>query len=236
MPKICIYLFIGLITCSMASCQSRSSKVEIMRQQKAERDSIKYVQTRQNLYYSDSLLQVLLPQVDPLMKKFVYQKNEKAEDHGHYVHRLLQTSSNSSRNFLQAYVDDNRATSFQSYYYGAKRHNQYKVRLSVGEDYVEKEGSNHAFQLEGWHEILTIDGEHAIQLLSFISNHMEDRIYVQSIGEQTVAYVLSASEKKALNDTYQLAVLMRDVDALERAIHVADLQIQKYEKKQLNCK
>jgi len=101
---------------------------------------------------------------------------------------------------------------------------------------VEKEGSNHAFQLEGWHEILTIDGEHAIQLLSFISNHMEDRIYVQCMGEQTVAYVLSASEKKALNDTYQLAVLMRDVDALERAIHVADLQIQKYEKKQLNCK
>lgn len=218
------------------SCGNRPSKVEQMRLAKAESDSLKYLQAQQNLRYSDSLLQELLPQVDPLMKKFIYSKNEKAEDHGHYVHRLLQTTTNTSRNFIQAYVSDNRITSLQSYYYGVGQHRQQAIRLSVGEDYVEKEGSNHAFQAEGWHEILTIDDADAIQLLSFISCHVGERVRVESKGVRPVVYYLSVQEQQALADTYQLAVLMRNIDALERAIHVADLQILKYEKKHPNCK
>jgi len=235
--KVFVFVFVFVSVCVISpSCTSRPSKVDMMRQEKALRDSVKYQNAQQNMRYSDSLLQVLLPQVDPLMKHFVYQKNDKAEDHGHYVHRLLQTTSNTSRNFLQAYVADNRATSVQSYYFGARRHNQYKLRMSVGEDYVEKEGSNHAFQAEGWHEIMTIEGENAIQMLHFISAYADQRICVKSMGSQTVEYVLSKQEKQALSETYQLAVLMRDIDALERAIHVSDLQIQKYEKKHVNCK
>jgi len=233
--KLLVSVFVFVCVLS-SSCTSRPSKVDVMRQEKAQKDSVKYTQAQQNLRYSDSLLQVLLPQVDPLLKKFVYQKNDKAEDCGHYVHRLLQTTSNTSRNFLQAYVDDNRATSVQAYYYGAKRHHQSKIRLKAGEDYVEKEGSNHSFEVEGWHEILTVDGEGAIQLLAFVANHVDERIRVKSVGDQSVEYVLNSQEKQALSDTYHLAVLMRDIDALERAIHVSDLQIQKYEKKQANCK
>jgi len=236
MPKVFFYLLLGVFSLVVVACGNHPSKVERMRQQKAERDSISYMQAQQNLCYSDSLLQLLLPQVDPLMKKFVYSKNEKAEDHGHYVHRLLQTTSNTSRNFLQAYVSDNRRASVQSYYYGSMQHHQRAIRLSVGEDYVEKEGSNHAFQVEGWHEILTMDDADALQLLAFVNNHTGDRVRVESIGARSVVYYLSIQEQQALAETYQLAVLMRDIDALERAIHVANLQILKYEKKHPKCK
>lgn len=225
-----VVVFVVVVVTS-SSCGKRPSRVEQMRQEKEQRDQVKYVQAQQNMRYSDSLLQVLLPQVDPLLKQFVYQKNDKAEDHGHYVHRLLQTTTNVSRNFLQAYVDDNRVVSVQSYYFGAGRHNQRAVQVCVGEDYVEKEGSNHAFQAEGWHEILTIQGEDALQLLNFICVREHDRLRVKSIGDRSVEYVLTDREKQALAETYQLAVLMRDIDALERAMHVADLQMQKYEKK-----
>jgi len=236
MAKVLFYPLIAFLCISITACTHRPSKVEIMRQEKQVRDSITYCQAKQNLYYSDSLLQVLLPQTEPLLQKFVYSKHDKAEDHGHYVHRLLQTTSNTQRNFLQAYVSDNRITSVQSYYYGAKPHHQKAVRLSAGEGYVEKEGSNHAFQAEGWHEILTIDGENAIQLLSYLFNHAGERIRVSSMGDLSVVYYLSQNELQALADTYQLAVLMRDIDALERAMHVSNLQIQKYEKKHPNCK
>jgi len=236
MKKVLFYWLIGLCGISFSSCTHRPSKVEQMRQEKQQRDSLTYVQAKQNLSYSDSLLQVLLPQTEPLLQQFVYSKNEKAEDHGHYVHRLLQTTSNTSRNFLQAYVSDNRVASVQSYYYGSKPHHQRALRLSIADGYMEKEGSNHAFQVEGWHEILTIEGDDAIQLLAYLSNHTGERIRVSSIGDQSVVYYLSEREARALADTYQLAVLMRDIDMLERAIHVASLQIQKYEKKHANCK
>jgi len=235
MSKHLFYLLCGLCLFA-ASCGHKPSKVDLMRQQKAQKDSISYANAQQNLHYSDSLLQALLVQTDPLMKLFVYSKDEKAEDHGHYVHRLLQTTRNTERNYLQAYISDNRQASVQSYYFGSKKHNQRSVRVSVGEVYVEKEGSNHVFNVEGWHEILTIEGEDALQLLSFISNHEQDRIKVQTRGNQEVVYVLNEAEKQALSETYQLATIMRNIDALERAIHVANLQIQKYEKKQADCK
>ncbi len=236
MLKNIFYFIIFSVGVLCASCAKHPSKVEIMRQEKQQKDSIAYVQARQNLTYSDSVLQVLLPQTEPLLKKFVYFKDEKAEDHGHYVHRLLQTTSNTTRNFIQAYVSDNRVASIQSYYYGAKPHHQQSLRLSIDEGYIEKQGSNHAFQLEGWHEILTIDHEDAIELLAYIYNHVGARVRVSSIGQQSVVYYLSTTEQQALADTYQLAVLMRDIDALERAIHVSNLQIQKYEKKHADCK
>ncbi|MCQ2348294.1 MAG: hypothetical protein MJZ65_03810 [Paludibacteraceae bacterium] len=215
----------------LSGCTPKPSKVEQMRAEKARKDSITYVQAQQNLHYSDSLLQELLPQVDPLLQSFVYSKEEAYEDHGHYVHRLLQTSSNTSRNYLQAYVTDDRTVSVQSYYYGAAAHQQRAVRATVGEEFVELEGINHAFEAEGQHEILTIEDDDAMQLLFFLTNHEQDRIRITSIGKQSVVYVLTDNERKALADTYRLAILMRNIDVLERAIHVANLQIKKYEQR-----
>lgn len=228
MQKISLYI---ILFCILFGCTPKPSKVDIMRAEKARKDSITYVQAQQNLRYSDSLLQVLLPQAEPLMKSFVYSKDTVAEDHGHYVHRLLQTSSNTARNFLQAYISDDRKASIQSYYFGSQSHQQTAIRVTSGEEYIEKTGSNHAFHVEGWHEILTVTDDDALQILAFIANRQDYPIRVQSQGKQSIVYALNKQEKQALTDTYQLAVLMRDIDALERAMHVADLQIQKYEKK-----
>jgi len=236
MLKTIFHILILIWTTTWMACSHRPSKVDLMRQEKQSRDSIAYMQAKQNLVYSDSLLQALLPQCDPLLKEFTYDKDEKAEDHGHYVHRLLRTTSNTNRNFLQAYVSDIHQVSLQSYYYGAQPHHQHAVRFSVDEDYVEQQGSNHAFQAEGWHEILTIEGDNALNLLAYISNHGGTRVRVSSLGERSVVYYLTQDEQKALADTYQLAVLMRNIDALERSMHVSTLQIQKYEKKHASCK
>lgn len=225
-----------LVPFVLLACTHRPSKVEMMRQQKAIQDSITYCNAKQNVIYSDSILHALIPQTDTLLRSFVYSKDEKAEDHGHYVHKLLQTTRNAERNFIQAYVMDNYMVRVQSYYYGGHQHGQSAVRFSCGEDYVEKEGSNHVFNAEGWHEILTIEGKDALQLLSLISNHVNDRILVTSIGKQDIRYYLSENERKALHQTYLLAVAMRNINTLERAINVSNRQIEKYEKKHAKAK
>lgn len=229
MQKFAFYtLFIACAT--LLSCTHKPSKVELLRLEKQHQDSVEYCQAQQTLRYSDSILQTLLPQSDEQLKLFRYEKNENFEDYGHYVHRLLATGSNTSRNFLQAYVSDNRKTTIQCFYYGAQPQNQLHVRLSVGDLYIEKEGSNHAFEAEGWHEILTVESQDAIDILYFVSSHAQERIRVTMDGKNCVQYYLNQQEKQALTDTYQLAVLMNDIDQLERAIRVASLQIQKFQK------
>ena len=76
-------------------------EVEQRRIAKAMEDNITYMEAERTLAYADSILPPLLTQADKLLKQFKYEKNEKYEDKGRYVHRLLNTGSNTARNFLQ---------------------------------------------------------------------------------------------------------------------------------------
>ena len=98
---------------------------------KALSDSITYLEAQSTLAYADSMLPPLLEQSDKLLKQFKYEKDAQYEDKGRYVHRLLHTSSNTARNFLQAYVRDDRQTIVKSYYYGSHQVNQQQVTLSA---------------------------------------------------------------------------------------------------------
>lgn len=208
-------------------------QVEQRRAAKVLADTITYLEAKRTLAYSDSLLNTLLPQADELMRLFRYEKNADYEDHGRYVHRLLATGSNTSRNFLQAYVCDDKETIVKSYYYGAQRANQRAVTLSSEGVESRFEGTNHAFQAEGWHEIMTLENDKALELLNFVSSHTSARIRVKGEGEksgQSWVYYLSDKEKTALSQTYQLGFLMKDINQLERNIRIANAQIERKER------
>ena len=203
------------------------------RQAKALKDSIVYLQAQQTLYYSDSILKPLLPEADRLLKEFRFEKNDNYEDHGNYVYRTLQTGWNTNRCFLQAYVSDDRKTLLKSYYYGAKPLQQTAVALQAGEQEIELQGRNHAFEVEGWHEILTLEDEQALEVLNFISSHMGERIRVAAKGQNKAGavYYLSDNEKQALDRTYRLGLLMRDINQLEQQIALASQRIEHFETK-----
>lgn len=198
---------------------------------KALEDSIVYLEAQSTVAYADSVLPPLLEKADALIKLFRYEKDEKYEDYGRYVHRLLATGSNTSRNFLQVYVRDDRKTIVKSYYFGSYSVQQQAITLSSNGEEVRFAGSNHRFEAEGWHEIMTIEDESALQLLNFISSHTNDRIRVAGQGQKpthTWVYYLTDKEKQALSDTYQLGWLMKDIKRLEDIGHTAQKQIDRY--------
>ena len=204
---------------------------------KALGDSITYLEAQSTLAYADSMLPPLLEQSDKLLKQFKYEKDAQYEDNGRYVHRLLHTNSNTARNFLQAYVRDDRQTIVKSYYYGSYQVNQQQVTLSAQGEEVRFSGSNHAFEVEGWHEIMTLEDENALQLLNFISAHHSDRVRVHGAGikpNHTWVYYLNDKEKEALSATYQLGFLMKDILRLEQMANTARNQIAHYERKYLS--
>lgn len=208
-----------------------SKQVAQRRWAKALSDSITYLEAQQTVAYADSMLQLLLPQADELMRQFKYEKNAQYEDHGRYVHRLLITGNNTSRNFLQAYIRDDRRTIVKSYYYGTVQVNQKTVSLfSEGEE-SRFYGNNHSFQSEGWHEIMTLEEDEALQLLNFVSTHTATRIRVKGEGEKahtTWVYYLSDKEKTALAQTYQLGFLMKDIRQLEQMLSVANAKVERF--------
>ena len=198
---------------------------------KALEDSITYLEAQRTLAYVDTLLPPLLEQADKLIKRFKYEKNEKYEDYGKYVHRLLTTGSNTSRNFIQAYVRDDRQTFVKSYYYGATAMNQQSVTLSSEGESAVFQGHNHHFEDGNHHEVMTMDNDIALSLLNFISTHHRARIRVEGKGDKAHrnwVYYLNDKEKEALSDTYQLGFLMKDINRLEQMQRVANAQIERY--------
>lgn len=196
---------------------------------KALKDSVHYLQALRSRAYADSLLQDLLPKVDDALKAFRYDKDERYQDKGQYVYRTLQTGWNTQRCFLQASVSDDRKTVLKSFYYGARPLSQESVLLQSSTESVEIRGSNHAFEVEGWHEIMTVKEDKALEVLNFISTHIDDKIRVTAQGKNKAAYILTDNEKTALQETYRLGILMRDIARLEANIHSAEVIIHHYE-------
>lgn len=198
-------------------------------------DSITYLEAQRTATYLDTLLPPLLDQVDKLIEqKFMYEKNDKYENNGRFVHRLLSTDKNTSRNFIQAYVRDDRMTIVKSYYYGNKPVIQNSVTLLAESEQIVFSGSNHHFTTQGHHEIMTLENDQALSFLNFISTHQESRIRVKGSGTDANSswiYYLNEKEKNALADTYRLGWLMKDIKQIEEMLDVAKNQILNYEQK-----
>ena len=81
---------------------------------------------------------------------------------------------------------------------------------------------------------MTFEDEYALQLLNFISTHINDRVRVHGAGEKPIhtwVYYLNDTEKNALSQTYQLGFLMKDILRLEQMRNASLNQMSRYERK-----
>ena len=103
-------LFLAIVLLSLVSCGQKQPTAAERRAEKHRQDSIALTEQERSLAYYDSLYQTLLPVADSLIKEFRYEKNEQYEQNGKYTHRLLRTTQNTSRNYIQACVRDDATT------------------------------------------------------------------------------------------------------------------------------
>lgn len=220
-----------LVLLVFASCGPKKPSVEELRRQKAVEDSLQLVAQQRSLSYYTSVRDSLLPVAQDLLKKnFVYEKDERYEDHGHYVHRLLRTSSNTGRCYIQTYATDDYRLQVKVYLIVAKAIYPQALTLSVGESYVSQPGNSHSFEAEGWHEMLTLEDTAALDILRFIDSYRKERILATMSGTKgKYKFYLSDRDKQALIDTYQLGQVMQDIHQLETQINQTNLEIMKYE-------
>lgn len=220
-----------ILTVLFASCGPHKPTVAELREQKRQQDSISLRQYEQTVAYTDSLLQTLLPVSDELLKKFKYVKNEKYEDHGYYIHKQLQTAGLGQRIFLQAYVTDDFKTVVRSLYYGSRMLSHDQVTLSAEGVENTFAGNLHSFEEDGFHEILTLNDEDAVELLKFVDAYSGSKINVKLAGKIKYSYTLSDKDKPALIETLRLQTIMSDIRSLEAQSKQASLQVDKYQRR-----
>lgn len=209
--------------------------VDQRRRAQALADSITYLESALLIAQSDSILQGLLPQVDPLLKAFRYEKNAKYETNGKYTPKSMSTDANMGRCFLQANVFDDRTLAVKSFYVGSAVLQQNAIEVYADDLFVRQTGTSHNFNNDINRSILSFQGDQALEILNFISAHQSDPIKVKLIGTNnqgkttSYAYNLSIAEKKALADAYQLGILMRQIKHFEDTMSIANQRILRYQ-------
>ncbi len=179
-------------------------------------DTITLLEAERTQVFVDSMLQILHPQTDSLLKLFRYEPATVYESCGKFVHPALTTLRNTDRCFLKAQVSEDRSLLVSSYYTG-RRINHTGISLHAGDNTVQAQGHNHSFDAEQHHEITSLDTDNGVMLLQFVSANRQQRIRVdlQAGSDTKYKYYLQDSEKQALEQTLELYVRMQDIQKLE---------------------
>lgn len=81
MKQYTLFIFLAI---AMMGCH-RISRVEQYRAEKRTQDSIRLEEQVRSLAYYEGQLETMGPKADSLLALFAYERNEKYQDHGHYV-------------------------------------------------------------------------------------------------------------------------------------------------------
>lgn len=230
MKKYIFYLLI-FATCA-TSCQ-RESHVEKYKKQKIKQDSIALAEQQKTMAYYQSQLPLLTAQADSLIPLFVYEKNEPYQDKGFYVIKGQQSAYNPYRCYMQPVVRDDGQTTVKCFYYGANKVQLERVLMTANNIEICLTGKMHGFDQNGWHAILTLEDSTAMQALQFVDAYHTQKISItyKSPKHTIFKYNLSDKDKKNMIQALRMAIVMQDINELEKRIYKTSLQIEKYQKR-----
>ena len=205
--------------------------VEKRRRAQAFMDTIVRRESARTIIYCDSVLEQKRKEFEKIEQNFKLEKDEKYQEIGNFVHRMLGTEQNSGRIYLKVYVDEQANLYFTSHYCGTKLgHTQ--INIAYDKFFVEtavvstSNPSNYNFTNEGQlHEMVTFGQEDAVKVAEFITIHADKQLKITLKGEKIHVYYLSKQDKQSIVDSYDFWIIKRDIVQLEKEIKQAATKI-----------
>jgi len=254
-----LYIFL-LITLSFTSCEPKGPTVAERREQQLQKYKEQLSNERRTLHATDSLISVLIPQINTATQKgFEYEKNE-YDELGRFRPKGMDPSENVMRTYLRCAVDDYGRTQLIATYCGNKSFVVESLRISAGDGtsittarIAPNDGSNYSYDIDGMHyqsvtfsfagritEGMTQDSTLLAKAdtdagaLGFIAQHTNDNklvCYLISQNGKELKLNLTEQERKSMAATYELGILLRESVRLQQENKTAGLKIQYLEER-----
>ncbi|MCL1937968.1 MAG: hypothetical protein FWF52_06205 [Candidatus Azobacteroides sp.] len=216
---------------------------EVQRNALHLKHAIEIKEQERNLVYSDSLMQVRRAQADSMKSHFVFVKDPQYDRIGRYIDKAYNPPVDAGGNHIAINVNENGEIALSSVYRGASaiKHNQLKVTAPSGES-AETEaisfdgGANYSFQDSAGtiYEIVTYQKGRDKDVLSFIYNCANNQLTMELVGKKKIRQILSVKEKQAVVKTVDLAVILTDIERLEKEKEKAEKRLEYLYSKEQN--
>ena len=206
--------------------------VDKRREAQAFMDTIVRRESARTIVYNDSVLLQKREKIAAMQRNFKFEKDEKYQEIGNFVHQTLRTEANVERNYLKVCIDEHANLYLISYYCGSKIGHTHIV-ASYDSFFAEtsvinaSNPSNYSFTSDGqrW-EMVTFEKEDAIKIAGFITNYADKHIKITLKGEKSDTYYLSERDKKAIVESCDFWAVKKEIVQSEREIKQATAKIE----------
>lgn len=209
------------------------NEVEVRKKAAVIFTQIELIEQQRNLSYALGVIGEKQHEFDSIVKYFYFEKNEKYQSSGNYIHKPQRYSV--GQTCIKPYVEENGKLVISSTYTGKRAIEHYLTRFSTGDLFIETEkviadGYNHRFK-DGdlfFESVIYKNNNEAVA--SFMKENQSKNIKVSLQGDNRKHdYILTATEKKAMSETYNLSVVLSDLRNLKRIIDTSEKKIILYE-------
>lgn len=181
-------------------------------------------EAERNLAFCDSLLPIKLQELDVLKKNFNLEKDSAYNEIGNYVSKQQTIEKNIQRCYIRSGVNEKGEMYLASVFYGGKPINHTSIKLTTKDNLFAETpaiphdgGLNYHFKDMGsTTEVVTYIGEKCKDVVELIYNNPKERIRVEYTGGKPYVLYIADADKKAIAATYELAVVLSDIEKLTR--------------------
>jgi hypothetical protein len=179
-------------------------------------------EAERNIAFCDSLLPIRQEEAKAASKGFVFEKDSAYEEIGNYIWKQQTVERNVERSYIRCGVNEKGEIYLTSVYFGSRPISHTGIKLSVGNSLFAETASvpydggiNYRFTDNGnMSEIVIYKGENGIDAVKFVCANAKERIKADYIGGKTYAIYLADADKQAIVTTYELAVILSDIEKL----------------------
>jgi len=178
-----------------------------------------------NIAYCDSLIPLLSDGLDGLKKGFVFEKNADYDVIGNYIWQTMTVERNVEKSYVRCGVNEAGEMYMASVYFGRSPLNHTGLHFSTNDGAFAVTpaipydgGLNYRFQiLDNTTEVVTYKGEHCKAIANFVVIiNDKERIKATYTGGRAFSLYLSNDDKKAIRATYDLALVLSEIDSLQK--------------------
>ena len=178
-----------------------------------------------NIAYCDSLLPIRFKEVDMLKKGFIFEKDTAYDKMGKYIWSTMTVDRNIERSYIRCGVDEEGEMYIASVYFGSAPLNHTGLAFATNNGtHAETPsipydgGVNYRFKdLGNTTEVVTYKGINCQDItdMTLVVSEKE-RIKATYTGGKPFSLYLTDTDKKAIRATYELALVLKDIDSLQR--------------------
>lgn len=194
-------------------------------------------ENRRNIAFCDSMLRESYDQLNRMLSKFDYVRDDRYQEFGEYYPKSYPHQSSLSRNGLRSGVREKGNLFIESVLSGPRlNHNRVRVTTSDGSfaetGTVTADGLNYRFNTsEQSYEIVRYIGNDENGVAQFIYSYQDQPLTVHFMGNRTVTVNLTDAAKKGIGDSYELSVLLLNIEQLKLEKEKSEVLIKYLESK-----